>query len=277
MSHQTAQFYLGVAQRFAWWLSRAGAPVRPNFFDAIPGYDVKNERVHARRDLLPAEIGRILMAAKDGPLCRSMTGIDRYHLYLAAFATGFRAKELASLCPEHFNLTADPPSIVLSHKKSKNKKRAEQPIPPAVAIELQAWVAKKKAGEPVWPGPWQRVPVRMLRYDLKAAGVEYKIKSVDGPKFADFHSLRHSFTSALAKVPGIGVKELQELSRHSDPRLTMGTYAHARHSELGSAVSRMALPGKEIQKTMTIEELAASLIGIISVLVAPRVAPRKGN
>jgi hypothetical protein len=63
-----------------------------------------------------------------------------------------------------------------------------------------------------------------------------------GPRYADFHALRHSYLSALAAA-GVGVKELQELARHSDPRLTLGIYTHARAESLGGAVARLQVPG----------------------------------
>jgi len=81
----------------------------------------------------------------------------------------------------------------------------------------------------------------MLRRDLAAAGVSYRLDTPDGPAVLDFHALRHSFVSALAAA-GVGPKELQELARHSDPRLTLGVYAHARPARLAAAVETLAIP-----------------------------------
>ena len=33
----------------------------------------------------------------------------------------------------------------------------------------------------------------MLRIDLEAAGIAYAVEGPDGPEYADFHSLRHSY------------------------------------------------------------------------------------
>src|SRR5262249_5190360 len=43
--------------------------------------------------------------------------------------------------------------------------------------------------------------------------------------FADYHALRHTYITALAKS-NAPVKILQTLARHSTPTLTLGDYAH---------------------------------------------------
>lgn len=243
-SHQTAGFVLAAVKRFTRWLSvNKRCPVRPDLFDAIPSFDATNHRVHARRECSPEELARILDSALTGPdPLRLLKGESRYFLYLTAFATGFRAGELASLTPSAFDLTADPPAVALSGRVAKNRKRVRQPLPAAVAVQLARFLDGKPADRPVWPGKWTLHAARMLRVDLEAAGVPYTVE-VDGEKlYLDFHALRHSFVSALASA-GIGPRELQELARHSDPRLTLGIYSHTRPAQLGASVNRLTLPG----------------------------------
>src|SRR5262245_33813950 len=84
----------------------------------------------------------------------------------------------------------------------------------------------------------------MLRVDLAVAGVPYALDTPPGTLCADFHALRPSYLSALAAA-GVGARELQELARHSDPRLTLGVYTHARRDALGAAVGRLQFPGSE--------------------------------
>ena len=161
---------------------------------------------------------------------------------LTAFATGFRAGELAALTPAHFHLADDPPGVSLPGKVTKNKKVVRHPLPPAVAVALRAHLAGAPRGAGVWPGKWRDSSAAILRGDLEAAGVPYCVEGVHGKEYADFHALRHTFVSALAAA-GTGAKELQTLARHSDPRLTLGTYSHARSAELVKAVSRLKVPG----------------------------------
>jgi len=62
----------------------------------------------------------------------------------------------------------------------------------------------------------------MLREDLEKAGVEYLDEQ---SRYADFHSLRHTFISNLA-MSGVHPKIAQSLARHSDINLTMNRYTH---------------------------------------------------
>ena len=92
VSHQTAGFILAAARRFAWWLARKRLPVRADLFDAVPGFDPDSNRVHARREIGPEELARVLEAAlaSGKAFRRTLAGSDRYHLYLVAFSSTAR-------------------------------------------------------------------------------------------------------------------------------------------------------------------------------------------
>ena len=288
-SAQTATFLLAEARRFVRWIARKGTGVSPDAFDSVAGFDPSNDRKHARRDVSPEELRKVLEAAKESKhVYRTLTGEDRYHLYLTAFATGFRAGELASLTPAHFHLADEPPSVSLPGKNAKNKKTVRPPIPPAVAIALRSYFAGKTAGQPIWPGEWKRHGAYMLRIDLRAAKVPYVVETPHGKEHADFHALRHTFLSSLAAA-GIGAKELQTLARHSDPRLTLGVYTHARSAELVKAVGRLKVPGATESPLASLdrEQLEQITFGLLLMLgtvlsptvdsrVALRVAPASG-
>jgi integrase len=242
LSAQSASFYLSAARRFVRWLSKR-APVAADLFDGLAGFAPHNDRRHNRREIAPEELARLVETARDSvKTIRGLTGPDRAMLYLVAFATGYRAGELAALTRECFDIDAEPPVVMLPGKLTKNRKKARQPLPPGVAYQLRPYLVNKPSGKPVWPGTWIERSVSVLRRDLAAAKVPYKVETIDGPRYADFHALRHSYLSALAAA-GVGVKELQELARHSDPRITLGLYTHARPAALGSAVARLQLPG----------------------------------
>ncbi len=70
----------------------------------------------------------------------------------------------------------------------------------------------------------------MIKADLKVAGI-----------LADeftFHSPRHTYSS-LINATKADQKTMMELSRHSDPRLTFGTYVHTRLEEMGRVVDTL--------------------------------------
>jgi hypothetical protein len=97
---------------------------------------------------------------------------------------------------------------------------------------------------------WQRNGAKMLRVDLKAAGIPYKD---DQSHYADFHALRHSFITNLANS-GVHPKTAQALARHSSITLTMDRYTHSALESQAEAVSllpdmsngKSALEGQDV-------------------------------
>jgi hypothetical protein len=83
----------------------------------------------------------------------------------------------------------------------------------------------------------------MLRIDLDAAGIPYAAPGPDGPLYADFHALRHTYLT-LGGRAGIDLRTLQELAGHSNPNLT-AHYSHRRLHDLAGAVEKLPnfLPG----------------------------------
>jgi integrase len=277
LSQQTAAFHLAAVRRFVWWLSeRKRVPVRAALLDSVPGFDPAGERVHARRELPPGDLDRVLDAARTSPTVRGLTGEARYHLYVAAFGSGFRVSELAALRPEIFALDADPPAVELPAKAAKNKKPVRQSLPPWVAAVLRSYVAARPAGQPVWPGRWVKHAAKMIRKDLDRAGVPYVVHGPHGPEYADFHALRHSFASALAAA-GVGVKDLQTLARHGDARLTLSVYTHSRREEIGRAAAKLPMPASVTPGPFAglsreqLEDLLGAAVCLFAVLFAGQV------
>jgi hypothetical protein len=63
------------------------------------------------------------------------------------------------------------------------------------------------------------------------------VEGPDGPEYADFHSLRHSYLT-LGGRSGIDLRTLQELAGHSKPELT-ARYSHRRLYDLAGAVDKL--------------------------------------
>jgi hypothetical protein len=78
----------------------------------------------------------------------------------------------------------------------------------------------------------------MLRLDLEAAGIPYHVPGPDGPLYADFHSLRHSYITALGRGGGVDLRTAQEPAGHSTPMLT-ARYTHRRLYDLAGAVEKL--------------------------------------
>jgi integrase len=237
-SIQTANYCLTALKGFCRWLVR-GRRIPESPVAHLQGGNAKLDRRHDRREVLPADLLRLFDATRASPaVFRGLAGPDRYHLYLCACGTGFRAGELAALVPGSFDFSGDPCAVTLPTAVAKNRRRATQPLPPAVAAALRDYLRGRPASRPVWPGTWHERAADMLRLDLEAVGVPYEVPGPDGPLYADFHALRHTYVSMLARS-GATVKQAQKLARHSTPELTIGRYAHAELQELGATVARL--------------------------------------
>jgi hypothetical protein len=92
-------------------------------------------------------------------------------------------------------------------------------------------VATVEPGSPVFPLPKDKGS-RLLRYDLKAAGIPYRDAS---GRFFDFHSFRCE-TATLLDVGGVTPRVVQRIMRHSSLDLT-GRYTRPRAVDIEAAAS----------------------------------------
>lgn len=239
-SAQTRKHAVRHLKQFGRWLVRSRRLASDPFLGlAVPR---ATEKRHARRTPTDEEVGKLfgwLEGGGDVKVRCGVTGSGRALLYRVAMSTGFRAGECRSLTPASIDPKRD--VIHLGATADKRRRGAEQPVPPWLAAELRAWLA---AGGQLWTHLRKEQPGRFLRRDLRLAGVEYVLPGPGGtPLYFDFHSLRRWYVGWAAHQPGISPKVLQELARHSDPRLTLSTYAEGRPSETAQAVGGMPRPG----------------------------------
>jgi integrase len=277
---KTSNYYLRDFKSFVRWLMdqrRMPTDINHPCLKVEPVNAALDVR-RARRDLHPAELLALLDAAQaNTTIIHKLDGRERYHLYVTACGTGFRVAELASLTPESFSLDSRTPTATVQARRAKNRKATTQPLPPGLVTILRPYLASKTPGEPLWPSCWRAKAAELLQRDLEAAGVPYAATGPDGVKrYADFHSLRHTYVTYLAEA-GVSPKHAQELARHSDMRLTMGVYSHVQLEALADSVGRLALPSAD--KTPDnplaalprgdLERLVAFLLGLWGAVLAP--------
>ncbi len=246
---ETANHYIKAIRGFFRWLVKAKR-IGSNPLDTLSLVPVACDVRRARRELTADELRRLFDATRQsGRSFRGLTGPDRYYLYLAAIGTGFRASALASLTPADFDL--DGRTVTLAARKAKNKRAKVQPLPADVAEELRPYLATREPGRSIWGGTWARDKrgAEMLRGDLATAGIPYAVETSDGPLYADFHALRHSFLT-LGGRSGIDLRTLQVLAGHSRPELT-ARYTHRRLDDLAAEIEKLPnlIPGAAMALT----------------------------
>ena len=256
MALQTCHHYLRAIKQFSRWLKRDGR-VRDDVLSHLTGYNASTDRRHERRSLAPDEPMLLFDAAESGPSWRGASGPDRAMAYRIATGTGFRAGELRSLTPASFCLDDNPPTIVLEAKHSKRRRADHQPIRVDLAEMLRSWLVEKPTGQPVFSTMPEKTAL-MVKADLRRARARW-IKAVHDRKerrkraqsdflaevngaghVVDFHALRVTYITLLIKS-GASVREVQELARHSDPRLTLNIYTKLGIHDLAGALD--GLPG----------------------------------
>jgi excisionase family DNA binding protein len=235
----TVNRYTVAVRGFTRWLVRLRR-IGSDPLESLPLVNAAVDVRRARRELTADELRALLAGARaSGRTFRGLAGEDRFMLYLVAAGTGFRANALANLTPADFDLDAAAPVVTLAARFAKNRRPKVQPLPADVADALRGYLTGKPAGAPVWGGTWASgcAGAEMIRRDLEAVGIPYAADGPDGPEYADFHALRHTYLTMLGRV-GVDLRTAQELAGHSTPLLT-ARYSHRRLYDLAGAVGKL--------------------------------------
>lgn len=228
IGERTFNAYLKAAKHFARWMvleQRATASPLEHL-ECIR----QTEKRRQRRALDLDEQRRLLTTTAGGPTHHNLTGPERVLVYRLALEAGLRANEIRQLTVEAFDF--DDCTVSLPSAYTKNRKAAVLALRPQTVTELKAHLAGRLPHEIAFAMPDQGV--RMIRRDLEAAGIPYKTSEGQ----ADFHALRHSFITNLARA-GVHPSDAQALARHGSITLTMNCYTHPRGVDLTRIVNDM--------------------------------------
>ncbi len=244
VSGKTLKNYADALRAFCRWAKKRSY-LKNDPLDSLGPFD--DTPISSKRILSEVEIAKLLKAAPE----------HRRLVYEVALVTGLRARELRSLTPDDVDTARS--CLRLGRMSTKNRKPYEAHIPLELAVRLEAYgrsgqarelytqhfSRKDKRPDTIPDNPLLFVsthPSRELDKDLKAAGLP---KNVPGKGKVDFHALRNCFITRLIEAGG-NVKEVQELARHSDPRITLGIYAKADSDRLSTLVDSIStLPGQK--------------------------------
>ena len=228
LAARTRGHYMRELRAFAKWMRKSGRAAASPLEDlpGVPKDSIRKDPRHARRWLDADERRKFYNAARNGPPVFGISGQDRERLYVTAATTGLRANELRGTTWGDFQTGPKRPTVTIRAMVAKNSELVTLPLNRDTAAILRAWRADR-ADEPetarVFRIPGELKVAAMMRTDLQAAGIAY---IDDAGRYADFHSLRHTFGVTLARA-GVPPKTLKELMRHSTITLTMDLYAAA--------------------------------------------------
>jgi integrase len=233
---KTHNHYVSAIITFCQWLKDDNRiPVSP-----VEGLAQRNEDLdvrHARRALTVAEFDQLFTTTRASMTRREgLTGIQRAVLYLFAFSTGLRKNEIAGLTARQFILDGSQPAVIVPASLSKHRQEDRIPLHPDLIPLLNVRVRGLDLDDRVFPEMTPKI-YRALRKDLEDAGIAYK--DTDG-RFADFHSLRHSFITGVLRS-GASVIQARELARHNSVEQTM-RYSHVEHDEQAEVLAMLPIP-----------------------------------
>lgn len=261
-SAATRNHYLGHLKAFMGWCHRRGRLKSNPVFD-LAAISIEADRRHARRCPSAEEIAELCrwLGTDAAPVRRKLTAQERLLGYQVSMATGFRAGELRALTPASFRLAEGTVTVPAAY--SKRRRQDTQPLPSWIVEELAAWFAT--GGGWTWGRLNRNGPGKILKADLadcRAAWIDAaadrkerrrretsdflrnRVETPEGPRFWDYHSFRACYITELANQPGMDLKTLLALSRHSDPALSLQVYAKAKDENLRAAVDRLPAPVK---------------------------------
>jgi len=222
IGERTFNCYLKAGKQFCRWMIKERRAMSPSPLEHLSCV-TQTEKRRQRRALTIDEQIRLLEATQNGETHHNLTGFERYLVYKLALQTGLRANEIRHLTKTSFDF--DERTVTVEAGYTKNKKLAELDLKRDTALELQSYLAAKLPEAKAFAMPDQ--PSKMIQPDLEAAGIEYKTDEGQ----ADFHSLRHSFITNLARA-GVHPSDAQALARHSSITLTMNLYTHTQRDSL---------------------------------------------
>lgn len=231
LSVASSNHYTRAIRSFGRWLIR-DRRLSENPLAYLPMLKADADLRRLRRALTEAEVDALIQTTRGSAEIRAgLPGPDRAMLYLFAVNTGLRVSELASLTPASLDFESDPATVRVLAAYSKHREEDVLPLRPDLVAALQAWIADELVEARLWPGKWFS-RCRMFKADLAAAGVEYQDAS---GRYADFHSLRHTFITRLRAVhPEVARK----LARHKHMDTTRG-YMHFLPSDLSGALDML--------------------------------------
>ena len=259
MGAASRNYYRQSILSFANWLA-ATKRIREHDLAGIPVADRRLDPRRQRRALTSDEITRLLSVAATRPLDDALTvrtgkrkgekaaelrpevvahllalGRERVLIYRVFLSTGLRLGELRTLTVARLDLTPGVECVRLEAMNEKNRTGSTIPLRSDLAADVREWLAEKKLNA---KARLFTVPAglrRILDRDMKAAGIP---KRDERGRTVDVHAMRTTFATMLS-TSGASPRTAQAAMRHSDIKLTMGTYTDPKLLDVRQAVEKL--------------------------------------
>ncbi len=247
ISGYTRNEYVGNIKAFTKWAVESKRLREDPLLSLKKSLRNKIKPVHPRRALSETEISKLIDAAVRRPLLEVATirtgknrgrrvalvnsrvlakmqriGRTRCLCYMIAVWTGLRRGEIKALTWGDIDLNLNAPVIRLRAETTKAKRGDVLVIHPQLRAEFET--AKRDCLHPAQYVVHSVPDMKTFRADLKLAGIDEGNKEIG---FVDFHSLRKTLSTRMAYA-GMSQRSRQSHMRHTDPRLTEGTYIDER-------------------------------------------------
>jgi len=234
IGYRTHNHYVPAIDSFCRWLvAKRRLPSNP--LVGLPRLNAEADVRHQRRALTAEEVVKLIESAQtSGVDVQAYSPELRARVYIVAYFTGLRRKELGSLTPRSFDLEAEQPTATVEAACSKHRKKDVLPLHPELVGVLREWFAGLSADEPIFPKLARKKTWLMVKKDLERVGIPYRTRE----GVADFHAAgRHTYVTSLLRN-GVSVTEAKELARHGDIRMTM-RYTHHGLQEQAKALGSL--------------------------------------
>lgn len=239
ISAGSSNHYLTAIKGFSRWLWQEKRTTEDVFVN-LKKLNSQTDRRRVRRAMNEEEVKNLLWVTSESRKTYrgsnwSLSPADRVLLYSIAVYTGLRSIEIASLTFSSFDLETK--TLTVQASNTKNRKKASLPIHPVLLDLLKTRIEgnpKVPSHSLLFPGPLiaNRLPGKVFVRDLRRSKIAIRD---DQDRVLDFHSLRYTFITSLARA-GVHPGKAQRLARHSDINLTMGVYTQLDVDDLRGAV-----------------------------------------
>jgi len=236
------------------WMNRTGR-MRIDPMKQVAKLNARADRRRERRALGDAELSDLLRITEATGERSGMSGKARAMLYRVAVGCGLRAGECASLTPASFDVSKpDAATVAVEAAYSKRRRQDVLPIRHDLADAVATYIKGKPHDAPLFAMPDRTAD--MIRADLRWARVCWRreattwaerrrrrdvdhLRPVDqAGRVADFHALRHTFITRLAKS-GVAPAVAKTLARHSTITLTIDHYTHTLVEDERAALDKL--------------------------------------